>query len=95
MFMTTLAFADHDVHAHTTTFAQSALGRSEITMVQLNDSLWRLTRPDGEVFGYIESFIEPRGLRFRAKRLNILRQRFVVLGEFWSMKDAIDSLGAR
>jgi hypothetical protein len=63
-------------------------------MVKLNDALWRLTRHSGEVFGYVESFADPRGLRFRAKRLNRHRQRFIVLGEFWRLDDAIDSLSA-
>jgi hypothetical protein len=81
--MTTLAFVDND-------FTRTPLVRPGISMVQVHDELWRLTRPEGEVLGYIERFTEPRGDRFRAKRLNSVRRRFLVLGEFWSIDDAID-----
>lgn len=81
--MTTLAFVDND-------FTRTPLVRPGIAMVQVHDELWRLTRPEGEVLGYIERFTEPRGERFRAKRLNSVRRRFLVLGEFWSIDDAID-----
>jgi hypothetical protein len=81
--MTTLAFIDND-------YARTPLVRPGISMVQVHDELWRLTRPEGEVLGYIERFAEPRGERFRAKRLNSVRRRFLVLGEFWSIDDAID-----
>lgn len=82
--MTTLAFVDNDV------LSPTPLVRPGIAMVQVHDELWRLTRPDGDVLGYIERFAEPRGDRYRAKRLNALRRRFLVLGEFWSFDDAID-----
>ena len=73
--MTTLAFAP--------TIA-------DVTLVQLNDDLWRVTRPDGDVLGYIERFIE-RGLdRFRAKRMIVAKQRFYPVGEFWVMDDAVE-----
>ncbi|WP_349897211.1 hypothetical protein [Parafrigoribacterium soli] len=81
--MTTLAFVDDS-------FTRTPLVRPGICMLQVHDELWRLTRPDGDVLGYIERFTEPRGERFRAKRLNSLRRRFLVLGEFWSIDDAID-----
>ncbi len=82
--MPTLAFIDHDV------LSPTPLVRPGIAIVQVHDELWRLTRPDGDVLGYIERFAEPRGDRYRAKRLNALRRRFLVLGEFWSIDDAID-----
>jgi hypothetical protein len=65
-------------------------GLRGVTAVQLHDSLWRVTRPDGEVAGYVERFAESRGIRFRAKRLIVRQQRFVSVGEFWSMDDAIE-----
>jgi hypothetical protein len=61
-----------------------------ITAVQLHDSLWRVVRPDGEVVGYIERFDESRGIRYRAKRLIVRQQRFVSVGEFWGMDDALE-----
>ena len=73
--MTTLAFAP-------TT--------SDVTLVQLNDDLWRVTRADGDVLGYIERFLE-RGLdRFRAKRMIVAKQRFYPVGEFWLIDDAVE-----
>jgi len=73
--MTTLAFAP---------------STTDVTLVQLNDDLWRVTRADGDVLGYIERFLE-RGLdRFRAKRMIVAKQRFYPIGEFWLMDDAVE-----
>lgn len=66
--------------------------RRDINLVQLHDDLWRVTRTDGDVLGYVESFMEPRGRRFRSKRLIALRKKFVPLGDFWSFDDAVDCL---
>jgi len=61
-----------------------------IVVVGLNDGLWRVTRADGDVVGYVERFAESRGTRFRAKRMIVRQQRFVPVGEFWSIDDALD-----
>jgi hypothetical protein len=61
-----------------------------IVVVGLNDGLWRVTKADGDVVGYVERFSESRGTRFRAKRMIVRQQRFVSVGEFWSMDDALD-----
>lgn len=66
--------------------------RPGIDLVRLHEGLWRVTRSDGEVLGYVESFLEPRGRRFRAKRLLPLQRRFLPRGEFWSFDDAVDCL---
>lgn len=66
--------------------------RRDINLVQLHDELWRVTRADGDVLGYVESFMEPRGRRFRSKRLIALQKKFVPLGDFWSFDDAVDCL---
>lgn len=66
--------------------------RHGINLVQLHDELWRVTRTDGDVLGYVESFLEERGRRFRSKRLIARQKRFVPLGEFWSFDDAVDCL---
>jgi hypothetical protein len=72
--------------------AHGASARRGINLVQLHDELWRVTRADGEVLGYVESFVEPRGRRYRSKRLITLQKRFLPLGEFWSFDDAVDCL---
>ncbi|HMM83085.1 MAG TPA: hypothetical protein PJ998_07900 [Terrimesophilobacter sp.] len=66
--------------------------RNGINLVRLHDDLWRVTRSDGEVLGYVEGFDEPRGRRYRSKRLIALQRRFLPLGEFWSFDDAVDCL---
>jgi hypothetical protein len=77
--MTTLAFV-----------GDLPLVRPGIALVQLHDELWRVTRPHGEVLGYIEQFRVRDGLRFRSKRFMLRQRRFMVMGEFWSMDDAIE-----
>ncbi len=64
--------------------------RGGIRLVQVRDDLARVTRPSGEVLGYVERFIDPQGERFRAKRFLARQRRFVEIGEFWSSADATD-----
>jgi hypothetical protein len=58
------------------------------TAIQLNDELWRVTRPSGEVLGYVEH--NPDRNRFVAKRMLQRQRRFLPIGEFWSLDDAMD-----
>ena len=48
--MTTLSFVD------TTRNASAALVRPGIALTRLHNDLWRVTRPAGDVLGYVESF---------------------------------------
>jgi hypothetical protein len=64
--------------------------RPGIAMIQLHDSLWRVTRPSGEVLGYIEKFEQQASEKFRAKRLLPRQRRFLPVGDFWDIDDAID-----
>ena len=80
--MTTLAFAENA----TSTRVSARLG---VAVVQLHDELWRITKEDGEVLGYIEQFPAEAGQRYRAKRFMVRQRRFIAMGEFWSMDDAI------
>lgn len=78
----------------TTAFRRDlAFTRPGLSLIQLNDELWRVTRSDGEVLGYIEQFRVRAGLRYRAKRFMIRQKRFIVMGEFWGSDDAIDCFG--
>lgn len=61
-----------------------------ITLIELGDALWRVTRPDGEVLGYVETFETAAGTRYRVKRMLVTQRRFVPIGEFWAMDDALD-----
>ena len=85
--MTTLAFTNTDFTPI------GAVTRPGLHLVQLHDELWRVTRPSGDVLGYVEQFRVRAGLRFRAKRFIARQRRFVEMGEFWSMDDAIDCFG--
>ena len=64
--------------------------RFGIALVQLHDSLWRVTRNSGEVLGYIDSFGDRGGVRYRAKRMFTAQRPSLPLGEFWSLDDAVD-----
>jgi hypothetical protein len=66
-----------------------------LTLVQLNNSLWRVLGATGSVRGYIELVPAERAGgtdRFRAKRLMPNLRTFLSLGEFWEMRDAVDCL---
>ena len=76
----------------TLTATNPATQHSGVALVQLNDELWRVTRPSGDVLGYVEGFLDPRGRRYRSKRLIPLQKRFINIGEFWSFDDAVDCL---
>lgn len=79
--MTTLTLRTHT----------APLRRSGLIGDPVHDALWRIIRADGDVVGYIERIDDPRGERFRARRLHSHR-RFTVAGEFWSVDDAMDAL---
>ena len=64
--------------------------RRGVATVQLNDDLWRITRPSGEVLGYVERLVTAAGSRFLAKRMLQRQRRFLPIGEFWTIDDAMD-----
>ncbi|TQL47702.1 hypothetical protein FB562_0770 [Homoserinimonas aerilata] len=63
---------------------------SGIVLVPLASGMWRVTRPDGEVLGYVDAVQAADGERFRAKRISARLRRFVVIGEFWRMDEALE-----
>jgi hypothetical protein len=66
--------------------------RFGVALIQLHDSLWRVTAPSGDVLGYVEKLesAERFDSQFRAKRYITSRRTFVDIGEFWSFDDAVD-----
>ena len=78
--MLTLDFVETDA---------ARLARAGLALVSLNDGMWRVTLPEGDVLGYIERFSTPGGQRYRAKRFLPSQRRFLIDGEFWAMDDAI------
>ncbi|MCW4384737.1 hypothetical protein OH146_03000 [Salinibacterium sp. SYSU T00001] len=67
----------------------SELWGRDLALVPLRGGLWRVTRPDGDVLGYVEKFERGDGTRYRAKRISPTLRRFVLVGEFWRMEDAV------
>jgi len=63
-----------------------------VAVLALHGRLWRATRADGAVLGYVELLDTPDGERFVSKRLRPRAQGFLPVGEFWSADEAIDSL---
>ena len=61
-----------------------------VAVIPLHDDLWRVTRHDGEVLGYVERSASGSGVRFTAKRMLQRQRRFVAIGEFWTIDDALD-----
>lgn len=61
-----------------------------VASIQLNDDLWRVTRPSGEVLGYVERISTAAGHRFVAKRMLQRQRRFLPIGEFWTEDDAME-----
>jgi hypothetical protein len=91
--MTILDFAPH-LTADSDALAQGAFDgaapRLGVASIQLHDDLWRVTRTDGEVLGYIEQVSSSAGTRFVAKRMLQRQRRFLPVGEFWTVDDAMD-----
>lgn len=83
--MTTLDFAPRS-----TVLDRPTPLRNGVVTVQLHDDLWRVTRSDGEVLGYIERTASPSGQRYIAKRMLQRQRRFLPVGEFWTVDDAMD-----
>jgi len=71
-------------------FAPTTGIRGGVATIQLHDDLWRITRPDGEVLGYVERRPTPSGPRFLAKRMLQRQRRFLAVGEFWEFGAAMD-----
>lgn len=59
---------------------------------RVNEFLWRVTAPDGFIYGHIERVPSPDGERFEAKRYRLAASRFVSIGRFWSFDDAVECL---
>lgn len=64
--------------------------RFGIAMTQVSPSLWRVSRAAGGLIGHIERLHGDDGDRFVAKRLLPRGPRYLSLGEYWSIDDAID-----
>jgi hypothetical protein len=63
-----------------------------LEVVPRRGGLWRVSRADGVVLGYVERIADEGGGRFRAKRMLQRAAGFTIVGDFWSADDAVDSL---
>ncbi len=92
--MTILDFAPSYLTPETDAAEQGVFDRAAtrlgVASIQLHDDLWRVTRTDGEVLGYIEQVTTDAGSRFVAKRMLQRQRRFLPVGEFWTVDDAMD-----
>jgi len=68
---------------------------SDLNLVRVNDRLWRVVRPAGELIGYVEAVATPGGTRYRAKRFLTVQRRALIEGEFWAMSDAVECFRTR
>lgn len=64
--------------------------RFGIAMTQVNDTLWRVSKTSGGLVGHIEHHPSADGDRFMAKRLLPRDHRYLSLGEYWTIDDAVD-----
>ena len=71
-------------------FAPATGFKSGVATVQLHEDLWRVTRADGEVLGYVERSVSPAGARYLAKRMLQCQRRFLPIGEFWEFEAAME-----
>ncbi|MET0590945.1 MAG: hypothetical protein ABWZ77_07205 [Naasia sp.] len=64
-----------------------------LAFAQLNNGLWRVTRSNGSVLGYVEQPVTPGpGGAYVAKRLTADRRSFRRLGDFRSFDEALECL---
>lgn len=71
-------------------FAPASTTKAGVATVQLHEDLWRVTRADGEVLGYVERSSSPAGARYLAKRMLQRQRRFLPIGEFWEFEAAME-----
>ncbi|MCU1406551.1 MAG: hypothetical protein JWQ43_2854 [Glaciihabitans sp.] len=64
--------------------------RPGIALVDLSNTLRRVTRHSGEVLGYIETVASHGDEFYRARRLLSHQSTSLPLGDFWRLDDAID-----
>ena len=64
--------------------------RNPVSTIQLGNDLWRIVKSDGEVIGYVERSETTAGSRYTAKRMLPRQRRFLPIGDFWTVDDALE-----
>ncbi|MFK3679236.1 hypothetical protein ACI2IP_16045 [Microbacterium sp. NPDC090218] len=73
-------------------YATPRLSSPREHLVRAADHLWRVQDRREHVLGHLRIVADPLGLRYRAERLHLATGSFRVLGEFWSVDDAVATL---
>lgn len=61
-------------------------------LVPLGAERWRVLDRDGAVRGLVQQVATPAGARFRAQRFHLRTRAFRPVGEFWSLREAAETL---
>jgi hypothetical protein len=66
--------------------------RGNLRVLDVRDDLSRVTRPNGEIVGYVDRVDVDGSAAYRARRYVASERRFVELPTVWSADDAVDCL---
>ncbi|MFB7250592.1 hypothetical protein [Microbacterium sp. NPDC056234] len=86
------------MHTHTITavpdipYATPKLSSSRENLIRAGDHLWRVQDGAGRILGHLRIAAEPLGLRYRAERLHLASGAFRLIGEFWTVDEAVQTL---
>lgn len=64
----------------------------DLELMAVGAAGWRVVESSGRVRGHIDQRDEPEGTRYRARRYRAATASFFVIGEFWSLDDALAAL---
>jgi hypothetical protein len=79
-------------HLHQPHYPTPRLSSSRERLLRASDHLWRVQDKDGHVLGHLRIISEPRGIRYRAERLQLATGSFRLVGDFWNADDAVYAL---
>ncbi|WP_036284127.1 hypothetical protein [Microbacterium luticocti] len=66
--------------------------QASLRLVPIGCDHWRVLDAAGLIVGHVDARADPHGTRYRARRYQPAARRFLELGEFWSIDDAVDCL---
>ncbi|WBU39054.1 hypothetical protein [Homoserinibacter sp. YIM 151385] len=84
--------ASHPLGLPVDLLGQGPRARHGLRARRLHSGLWRVTRLDGAVLGYIEPIERAGAVRYLAKRMRPQDASFRMLGEVWTADDAVELL---
>ncbi|MBN9152865.1 MAG: hypothetical protein J0I44_05725 [Microbacterium sp.] len=63
-----------------------------LQLLAVGNGRWRVMDAAGRIAGHLDALLDPRGVRYRARRYHPGSRAFRDLGDFWSADDAVDCL---